>query len=215
MEFEVRTGRTVHLDWAVASRPMPGETVTGDAATVHMTEAGNCVLAVVDGLGHGPEAAAAADEGIKAVRSRPGQSVDGLVRGVHRSLQDSRGAALTVAIVDGASGMMSWAGIGDVDAVVIRNDLGARPRSHGVFLRGGVLGQQLPPLPALMPVQLEDGDCIIVATDGVGAELAEVPARGSRVDHLAQRLLSDHALPNDDALVLVARYRAKPREVRG
>jgi len=44
---------------AGVSRPYPGETVNGDAWAVHR-HGGAGRIALVDGLGHGPEAAVAA-----------------------------------------------------------------------------------------------------------------------------------------------------------
>ena len=48
------------IEWGVASRALPGETRSGD---LHVVEsfAGGALVAAVDGLGHGEEAADAAD----------------------------------------------------------------------------------------------------------------------------------------------------------
>ena len=59
--MELTAGRLPFLEWGAAGRPMPGEMVSGDQYVVWPLPDG-VLLAVVDGLGHGPAAAAAASE---------------------------------------------------------------------------------------------------------------------------------------------------------
>jgi phosphoserine phosphatase RsbX len=194
------------VHWAVASRPMPGQVVCGDMATVQVS-ATRCVLAVIDGLGHGPEAARAAALAAEVVEKHQSERPDALLSLSHRHLRASRGAAATVAIIDRASGTLDWLGVGNVDGVVVRAAEDARPRTHGVFLRGGVLGERMPALHRPEPTHLEDGDCIVIATDGVRGDLAAAARSDLHVDVLAQRILDEYGIPEDDALVFVARYR--------
>jgi hypothetical protein len=198
------------LDWAVARRPMPGQVACGDVATVH-TSGSRLVLAVIDGLGHGPDAAKAATLAAEVVgRHRTAEPADLLLL-LHSHLAESRGATATVATVDGASGQLDWLGVGNVDGVVVRAD-GKRPLTHGVFLCRGVLGHQMPrKLHRPEPVVLRSGDCIVIATDGVRGDLADavrprLDVGLADVGRLADRILRDFAIADDDALVLVARY---------
>jgi hypothetical protein len=82
----------------------------------------------------------------------------------------------------------------------------------GVFLCRGILGYQKPDIRAREPLQLEDGDCIVIATDGVRGDLATGLRHEMPVERLATALLDAHATPDDDALVFVARYRAAHAE---
>jgi phosphoserine phosphatase RsbX len=195
------------VDWAVASRPMRGQTVCGDMATVHLSDV-RCVLAVIDGLGHGPEAARAAGLAAEVIEKHPNEAPDALLSLSHRSLTTSRGAAVTVAVIDRATGTLDWLGVGNVAGVMVRAAEDARPRTHGVFLRGGVLGERMPRLHRPEPMHLEDGDRIVIATDGVRGDLAAAGQTDLDVDVLAQRILDDYGIPDDDALVFVARYRS-------
>jgi negative regulator of sigma-B (phosphoserine phosphatase) len=194
------------VDWAVASRPMRGEDVCGDVATVHLSES-RCVLAVIDGIGHGPEAARAASLAAEVIERHQTEPPGALLSLSHRSLTSSRGAAATVAVIERDSGTLDWLGVGNVDGVVVRADEDARPRTHGVFLRGGVLGDRMPRLHRPEPMQLEAGDRIVIATDGVRGDLAAAARSDLDVDVLAERILDAYAIPDDDALVFVARYR--------
>lgn len=206
--------RSDHLDWAIAGRPAQGEHDTGDIAAVEISGE-RCVLVVVDGLGHGPEAADAARKAVDAISHDPTLTPAALLEAAHRSLLDSRGAAATVAVVDGPSGELHWMGVGNVEAVVVRRDEETRPRNHGVFLRSGVLGRDLPQLRQPGPLVLQDRDRIALATDGIRVDLAEALQSDLAVDKLAEQILVDHATPSDDAVVLVACYRAPPGGTAG
>jgi hypothetical protein len=198
---------TPFLDWAIAGRPLAGQDVSGDRATVQITR-NRCVIAVIDGLGHGPQAAAAAALAAGVVERHRAEPLDALLLLVHEKLVESRGAAATFAIVDGDTGRIDWLGVGNVDGMIIRADETARPRTSGVFLCRGILGYQQPDIRRQEPVQLEDGDTIVIATDGVRGDLAADVRHETPVERMAGALLDAHATPDDDALVLVARYRA-------
>jgi hypothetical protein len=202
---------TPFLDWAVAGRPLAGQSVSGDLAAVQVTRS-RCVIAVIDGLGHGPEAAAAATLAASVVERHRAEPLEAMLLLVHEQLADSRGAAATLAIVDGDTGQMDWLGVGNVDGMVVRADEGARPHTSGVFLCRGILGYQQPVIRPQEPIQLEDRDCIVIATDGVRGDLAADVRHEAPVDRLATALLDAHATPDDDALVFVARYRAASTE---
>jgi len=193
------------LDWAVAGRPMDGQALSGDVATVQ-TSSSRCVLAVIDGLGHGPEAAAAATTAARIVETNRAEPVEALLLLAHEHLAESRGVAATLAIIDGDTGRMDWLGVGNVNGVVLRADDTARPRTYGVFLCRGVLGYLLPNLHVAEPVQLTNGDCIVIATDGVRGDLTASLRPEVPVTRLAETILAEQATPDDDALVFVGRF---------
>jgi negative regulator of sigma-B (phosphoserine phosphatase) len=193
------------VDWSVASRPKPGEALSGDVATACVRD-GRLVMAVIDGLGHGAEAAAAASLAAAAVEEHAAEEPAALLAKVHTRLAGSRGAAATVVALDLATGRLAWLGVGNVDGVVVRSDATARPAVHGVFLAAGVLGAQLPSLRPMGPIDLRHGDTVVVATDGVRADLADVGRASLRAADLAEAILAKHGEANDDALVLVARW---------
>jgi hypothetical protein len=70
-----------------------------------------------------------------------------------------------------------------------------------------VLGYRLPDLHLSAPVQLENGDRIVITTDGVRGDLMAVLDHELPVDRTAQTILAEMARPDDDALVFVGRYR--------
>jgi hypothetical protein len=189
-------------EWWVAGRPMPGEEESGDK-WVALTSPTATLLAVIDGLGHGSEAAAAARIAADHLESHFSQPIEDLLEGCHRALRKTRGVAMAVAEID-ARGRMQWLAVGNVDGRVVRGPW-SREGREAVVQRSGVVGYQLPTLRA-RSVDLSPGDLIVMATDGIGSDYTIELGRGP-VDQAADRVLAGHARPNDDALIMVARYR--------
>jgi len=199
-----RSGTAGALAWAVAGRALRGQVESGDSALV-LDRGGDVLVAVVDGLGHGPEAAAAARAACSALTSS-GAGLDGLFQACHRSQSHERGAAMSAALVE-PGGSMAWAGVGNVEGLVVRAAPGggARPASHErLLMRGGVVGGSMPPI-RQSKLDLRPGDTLVLATDGVSEDLAE-SCDARPPEQLAQHLLDRHGRDNDDALVLVARF---------
>jgi len=191
------------LAWAVAGRPLPGQVESGDAALV-LDRGGDVLVAVVDGLGHGPEAAAAARAACAALSATKGD-LEALFQACHASQRKERGVAMSAALVE-PDGNLSWAGVGNVEGLVVRASLGL-PQDSGherLLMRGGVVGGAMPPI---RPggLALRRGDTLVLATDGVGDDAAR-SCDARPPDLLAPHLLDRHAKETDDALVLVARW---------
>lgn len=191
------------LEWAVAVQPIDGGTACGDQHAVYPFP-GGVLVAVVDGAGHGPAAQEAAVRAVQTLGADPGLPVEELIRRCHPQLRDTRGAVMSLASV--RAGTLSWIGVGNVTGVVVRSGR----ESEVLLLRGGIVGQNLPPLVA-STVLFGPGDFLVLATDGVRVrfdrDLVADPWRATSVAGWADAILSTHRLGTDDALVLVARIR--------
>lgn len=201
--------RLGELDWASASRPAALDGELGDACLVRSVENG-ILIAVVDGLGHGHEAAAAAQRALLTIERSTQTLPAVLVVECHRALQATRGVVMGLAHVDTRAGSLTWVGIGDVHALLCRVGVNGSSRHDArhdaLFTHNGVVGRLLPPLRTVTR-SLGVGDTVIVATDGLrGGFMPEL--RGTEpVERVAADLLQRYAVASDDALVLVARYR--------
>lgn len=195
------------LAWGVAERALPGEPVSGDAYAFVPTERGTLV-AVVDGLGHGPEAAAAARAATDVLARYAGDPLPVLLERCHLALRYTRGAALTLARIDAGGHRIEWIGVGNVDAQLVRAgrpaDGPARVAGEGLLLRAGVVGYRIPDVQAAT-VAFEPGDTLAIATDGLDPAFATELDRAVDPQVLAERLLERHGKATDDALVLVLR----------
>ena len=184
---------------AVAARSYPGETVSGDAWRVDW-DGDICRIAVIDGLGHGPQAAAAALAATTDLTAHPGRDPAAAVHGCHEALTGTRGAALLVARVDLPLGQLTIAGVGNVEAQLWQNG-----RTQHLVSDRGIVGSVLPKVRPVT-VTLDADWLLLMYTDGIrnrfdlGA-VREAAADGRRC---AEALLDGWSRPTDDATVLVA-----------
>jgi len=192
------------LDWSAASIPISGEEQSGDGHLLIPAPWG-VLLAVVDGVGHGPDAADAAGIALSAIRRHADESLPNLLARCHESLQGSRGATLSVCAIYLENETMSWLGVGNVAGVLMRANPAAAPRLETLVPRSGLLGDQLPAL-SVSSLPLARGDTLVLATDGVAAAFTEDLSTAEKPDRLADRLLNSYRTGSDDALVVVARY---------
>ena len=199
------------LDWGVAARPLPGEGLSGDNHLVAQTASG-WLLAVADGLGHGPEAAVASQALMTVLQQHREQSPVELIRLCHDALRNTRGCAATVVTIDRSRSLLSWVGIGNVEGVILHADSAASPTEY-ITMRGGIVGYRIP---ALQPSSLHllDGDILALATDGIDSYFVQAILPSHPPREIAASILAHYAKPTDDALVLVARWRF-PAEKQG
>ncbi len=197
--------QTSLLMWDVATSALQGQVVSGDLPLVQPHPRG-VLVAVVDGLGHGEEAAAAAEIAVAALREGVGEPVVSLLRRCHTTLLGTRGVVMSLASFRAEENTMEWAGVGDVEGVLIRAGAAASRAREYVPQRGGIVGFRLPPLQAAV-VPVTPGDMLIFATDGISRKFTEELVTSGSPTKVASRLLTRYAKGTDDALVLVASYR--------
>ena len=192
------------VDWGVASRALAGEPVSGDLHLVATFDQG-ALAAVIDGLGHGPEAAEAARAAAAVLSRRSDASVSDLIQLCHQELRQTRGVAMSLASFNARSNVMTWVGVGDVEGV-LAPAVGAAERSpQWILLRSGIVGYRLPPLrETALPVA--PGDTLIFATDGVHPGFDSDDGTRRSPQEIADDILARLGKFTDDALALVVRY---------
>jgi hypothetical protein len=205
----METVSPMSLDWGVAGLPLDGQAESGDRYVVESFP-GGVLLAVIDGLGHGYEAATAATAAEFILRAEPQEPVISLVRHCHESLRRTRGAVMSVVSFDTSHGLMTWLGVGNARGVLLRSGLSANVTPEEFLLRAGVIGGQIPALQAyVFPVSY--GDTLFLATDGICGEFTRELTRPETPQRTAEIILSRNAKRDDDALVLVARVTGRPQ----
>ncbi len=197
-------GRLPFLEWGSAGRPFPGELESGDQFVVHPLPEG-VLLAVADGLGHGPSATAAAKDAIATLRAHSLEPLIPLVQRCHAALRATNGVVMTLAAFHAGDHVLTWLGVGNVEGILIRADVLARPARDSVLHRGGVVGYQLPPLRTAV-LAVFPGDMLIFATDGISSRFADGLDLDRPPQQIADDILASHAKSSDDALVLVVRF---------
>ena len=192
------------LEWGVASRCRRGEATSGDLAIVTWLPDG-ALVAAVDGLGHGSEAARAAEAAGKVVREFPSRNLVRLVEGCHTALADTRGAAISLAFVSLLRSTMTWVGVGNVEGRVISGDPSATRLKGSLELGRGVPGHELPRM-RTATLDVRPGDVLLLATDGIGSAFADSLDISGSPQTISERIMSQYRRPTDDALVVSVRY---------
>jgi len=191
-------GRQVSIAVGAASRPIQGEFVSGDAHAV-VPWAKGAVVAVVDGLGHGPKAAAASAVVLAALRKHADLPMEAMFFEMHRAALGSRGAVGAVARIDEHTSTVHIAGLGNIGVVVARKTTG---RSIQAPLVPGVLGssyREVRPQTFL----LGRGDRVLLYSDGIRSRVDLQELAHLSPQEAADSLLASRAKPTDDALCVV------------
>ncbi|MEV0600240.1 SpoIIE family protein phosphatase [Streptomyces sp. NPDC050315] len=179
--------------------PADGEPTSGDACAIIDTDLARTAI-VVDGLGHGPAAAEAAQSALRAFHRAPDRPLPEILNAIHRALRRTRGGA--VGLLRLYPGRAEYCGIGNVRALALT--------PHGVHHRltgqPGIAGLHIP-APQVRGIPWEQGSTAVLHTDGIDHRWALAPP-----PHLlrlpppllAAALAHSHRLTRDDATVLVA-----------
>jgi phosphoserine phosphatase RsbX len=191
------------VEYGVAKFILPGQRESGDRPLVCCAGDG-ILIAAIDGIGHGEEAANAAEAAVSILKANAREPVISLVERCHEGLRATRGAVLSLASIDPQHGMMTWLGVGNVQGVLMRAGAQKGSVEEVLLLRAGVVGSQLPALQAaVLPVA--KGDTLVFVTDGIRGEFVEGLSALESPQRAADKILKQHSRGNDDALVLVAR----------
>lgn len=183
--------------------PLAGEEACGDGWGVACDGRGATLLAA-DGLGHGPEAAAAANAAIRELQRLPDSEPARLVDASHHALRITRGAALAAARIDFENDTVRFAGIGNIGACVIDGEGRRALVSHN-----GIVGHNMRKVQEFV-VPCPPGALCIMHSDGIQTQwdLDKYPGLpGHSPALIAAVLMRDFIRRRDDAMVLVVRRR--------
>jgi anti-sigma regulatory factor (Ser/Thr protein kinase) len=179
----------------------PGEEIAGDSWTSTGTR-GRALVLVADGLGHGPDAAIAARAATALVAQHGARAPAELLQLAHAALRETRGAAVAVAVADRDAHELTFAGIGNVFAQIVRAD---GVTAQGLPSSYGTIGGDLRKVHEERFAFAGD-DLLVLATDGVRPrwQWSSHPGLSRRDPSLVAGVLyRDFAAGRDDATVVV------------
>lgn len=188
------------IEWARVGHPLPGETSSGDLGVVLPYE-GGVLVGVIDGLGHGREACAAAQRAEEALAKDPAKPLDELITRCHEELRETRGVVLSLAAFNG-QGAMYWLGVGNVEALLVR---AGSDSSEAIPSRGGTVGYLLPKL-TVTTLPVRHGDTLVLATDGIRHGFKQEVRATRSPQEIAEQIVERWARETDDCCAMVARY---------
>jgi negative regulator of sigma-B (phosphoserine phosphatase) len=176
------------------STPKPGEVVNGDGVVIRV-EAHAALLAVVDGLGHGPLAARASEAALQRLTTidleRPLLEI---MRALHEDLRATRGAAATVCVLRGVR----------VEACAVGNvQLSSAGCALPLVLSPGVLGHQVGTF-RVCKGEFAARARIALYSDGISTrvrwdDVAKLPPMAA-----CEKIFGQYRRAEDDATILVA-----------
>jgi anti-sigma regulatory factor (Ser/Thr protein kinase) len=181
--------------------PAPGETVCGDGWVAGI-DGDRVSLLLADGLGHGPEAAKAAQAAAAAFGADPFAEPRAAVQRVHTALQTTRGAAVCALALDIGQASLTYCGAGNIVGRVLS---GAFDKS--IVTQHGTAGLRIRN-PEHTQLELPPHALVIVHSDGIETRWKAdrlLPVLRKDPALVAAILLRDHTRHRDDATVVVLR----------
>lgn len=185
------------LQIATAQRPAHGEMICGDAFAI-VTAADAVVIALADGLGHGPRAYEAAEGFCDYVRSNHKHSLEQILRGAGAAISGTRGAIAVVMRLETKVGAMEFAGVGNIETQVLSRSA-IRP-----VCTPGIVGRPLRKV-ITWRYEISAGDLLAVYSDGISPRFDLESYRQLEPQLIADSILERHGKSYDDATILVIR----------
>ncbi len=185
----------LNLRFAHLCFPKPGERQNGDAVLVRQGENGRALLAVIDGLGHGPAAAEASRAAVARLNVLGLEtSVLDVMLALHDDLRPTRGAAATVCSIQ--ERRIEVCAVGNVQLMSVNCVV-------PLVLSAGVLGQQVRKF-RVCQGELRAGSRLALLSDGVSTRFRLDELRHLDATETCKTVMDRHRRKDDDATVLIA-----------
>ena len=178
--------------------PKPGESECGDAWGIKWKD-GRRLVMVTDGLGHGPDAAAASSEAVASFKTQSLFAPGAMIEFLHGALRYTRGAAVAVAEFT-QSDEIRYSGVGNIVGVIISPNGDRHMVSHN-----GIVGHELRKVQEFVYPWPQEA-LLVMHSDGLTSHwnLDQYPGLISRHPSLiAGVLYRDFTRGRDDVTVLV------------
>jgi len=183
------------------SVPHAGERVCGDRWAMRRRSRGMSIM-VADGLGHGPQAAEAAEAMARVFLEHGDEGPAANLRRGHDALRSTRGAAAAIAAIDAARGTVTYGGVGNIAGCVLTGGSRRSMVSHN-----GTLGQQMRALGEFTYPWSHEA-MLVLHSDGLVSHwsLDAYPGLAARDPSLIAGILyRDFTRGRDDVTVVVAK----------
>jgi len=193
------------LQIGAVSLPLASETENGDGWAFRATPSIYRIL-VVDGLGHGPIAARAANAAMDAfAASDKSTGPEAVVHVLHGALRSTRGAAVAVAEIDLVARQLRFCGVGNIGAML--EAAGAPQKTRGLLSHNGIAGHEARRIQQF-DLPWPGRGVLIVHSDGIQThwKLEAYPGLAARHPSvIAGVLYRDFRRKGDDATVVVVK----------
>lgn len=190
------------IDSHLVLRPLTGfAEECGDTGVILTTDA-CCFAALVDVLGHGPEAHQSALAAEEFLRDCADRDLVECIQGLHKRLRQGRGAVAALCRLDLDSGELEVSGVGNITVRIFGSQYSR------LLLREGIVGYSMSS-PRLQRLPLHYGDTLMLYSDGIRESFETHDCHGlldGTAQDIAERVMGHFRKADDDASCLVMRY---------
>jgi negative regulator of sigma-B (phosphoserine phosphatase) len=180
---------------AHASLPKTGEKANGDQPFHRQDAEGRHLIAVIDGLGHGYDAQAAALAGLRYLGEVAlDTTFEELMRGLHESMRGTRGAAGTVCLGSGSD--ITACSVGNVELRSVGADI-------PLISSAGILGVRVQKF-RVCRTTVKCACRLVIFSDGISNPTSIAEYQKLAPQPACDGLLQRHRRTYDDATVLIA-----------
>jgi hypothetical protein len=191
------------IEVASFARPCLGERVSGDTVVIeHRDDV--LFLAMVDALGHGPQANTVANQAERFLRNHWCSDVLDTMHRLHSELKGTIGAGAGLCVVDKITREVRYTGVGNT---VLRT-FGSRKTATRLISTDGIIGSRFR-TPAVQAALLNESGIILLYTDGVSDhfDVEQYPQiYYHSASAIAHRIVDSFGKPYDDATCMAMRY---------
>jgi len=185
------------LDIASVRRPCRGEKACGDSFAISEDD-GVTLIAMADGLGHGPLAEEASKAFCEYAEANSTKAITFIMEKATSVISRTRGAAAALIRVNEKAGTLTFCGIGNIEFQAVSKKP-MRP-----VCSPGIVGR---PLRKVVPFeyQISDGDTFAVYSDGISSRYELKTYATTTPQKCVDAILENHGKYHDDATCLVVR----------
>ncbi len=189
------------IEIASFARPYSGQRVSGDTVVIEHRD-DILFLAIVDALGHGPQANAVANQAEQFLCNYWSSDVLDTMQRLHSELKGTIGAGAGLCVLDRVSRKASYTGVGNT---VLRTFGSQATR---LISSDGIIGSRFR-TPAVQAVSLNESGIILMYTDGVSDrfDVEQYPQiHFHSASAIARKIVNSFGRSYDDATCMAIRY---------
>jgi anti-sigma regulatory factor (Ser/Thr protein kinase) len=186
------------IEIGAISLPHPGETDCGDAIAAASRDDLTSIL-VVDGLGHGPGAAEAANKAVQVFNKTPFDDPAHTVEKIHIELAGTRGAAIALVHIHLSTNQVDFVGVGNIACRVYSNY-----SSKGCASVQGIVGGRIGSLKQYSYDWAPEAG-LLMYSDGIKSAASLRASKSTSAILEAAEIYRDYCRITDDSTVVVVR----------
>jgi len=161
------------------------------------------VLCMVDGLGHGEFAEAAAKAALTYVAQHLDESLEAIFAGCDLALRFTRGAVMGIALIEPQTRTLTYAAVGNIRLAILgAHDSGSNGQHLSLANSQGIVGAGFRHLRPKSR-SLSPDDLVVLFTDGIPESAPLTYSDKSDLQDLAREIVNTWGRINDDVAVMI------------